>query len=460
MAFAGTFLAACLFDIQIQDRYFQLSIETPRQLILLSALLVIGAVLLACVVRRRVESASCLPMLATSWALTIWFALVMLPMIGVWQGVSVQTQVASLVAICSIGCLSMADSVEKIWNRFGPLVCSFVLLFTIAQPLLAYALGTARYWPPPPPTGSLDQGARLVDYKIGNRGATVFLLLDELSVEFIEGFRADLLAAGFYVDVANVRAESDRTAEVIPAMLTGLSFKHARACSSTAICSGSTVLDFQKVTVTRLDVDIVGFFHPYCEMTGLRSCSRVSASIDLLDAERWSCSVRRRIGLKTDANCRESRYSHWLKLRDGVVRALWQMPFWQEGGMLYAHVPLPHPPGSNDRGTLEQDYASNIVQARDLVRQMVVKLKSGGFDNIQLALFSDHPLRPGVWCHGSGYPERDCVETNRVTPDRVPVMVASSSPLKTDLTKLSTNRDIFQLRVAPQASSPLVTLSP
>lgn len=450
--YAVVFLAACLLDIAIQDAYFRLATETPRALILLGAVCVVATTLLICAGRHRSSSDSA-ALLAPSWALSTWMALVLLPLTGLLSGISMALQLCSMLVLSTAACVALPRRVRSLWRRAGAAACVASVLFVVGQPVLVGMAGENRSWPPAPPVGTDARNARLIDPAGRDHEATVFLLLDELNPSAADSFRADLRSAGLSVTGGVVPAESDATAKVIPAMWTGLAFDHARPCSATAICSGGQILDFAKVTVTRPDVDIVGFYHPYCAMVGLRSCRRVEASVDLLDSARWWCGVRRRLGGHIEESCRNRRYAHWLEVRSGVIKAVWAAPIWSQGGLLYVHVPLPHPPGSDDGGTLRQDYADNVSQAREFVRELAHRLQAAGFSRVQLVLFSDHPLRAYLWCQSASYLEPNCVVDNQVASKSVPLLLASSLPLEAELATLRTNRDIFQLRARAGGAS-------
>jgi hypothetical protein len=109
--------------------------------------------------------------------------------------------------------------------------------------------------------------------------------------------------------------------------------------------------------------------------------------------------------------------------RQRIHNAAFNAPFWKDGGILYIHTLLPHPPGAVNGGTLEQDYALNLQQAAKLVGDLATKLDKAFGGNYLLIITSDHPLRPEVWCAMYRYKQTGCIEgSQRFTATQVPLI--------------------------------------
>jgi hypothetical protein len=234
-------------------------------------------------------------------------------------------------------------------------------------------------------------------------------------------------------------------------MFAGVSFRGAKACSPSAICAGSEVLDFARIRASAPDIDVVGFYHPYCDMQGLRWCRRITQHYDdLSEFDRWRCALWRRTGwaggsLSAQA-CGNVDGLVWENVRRAVIATMRQAPTLQSGGVLYVHVPLPHPPGEAGGQTLRADYEANLVRAAQLLGELITTVDKAGLTP-RIVLFSDHPLRQVYWCKEAvQYAGAGCVMDASLRDAEVPVIVAArrGTPLPS-LENIESNAQVFSL---------------
>jgi len=132
-----------------------------------------------------------------------------------------------------------------------------------------------------------------------------------------------------------------------------------------------------------------------------------------------------------------------------MIQAMWQAPVWTDGGMLYAHFPLPHPPGGNPiRSTLSAQYEGNLEEARHLVREMLTRLSDNEVSKVTFVVFSDHPLRINLWCGSGAYSAAECQGVERYRDSRVPLIIASTASIPPTL-EIQRNDAIFELAKPP-----------
>ena len=74
---------------------------------------------------------------------------------------------------------------------------------------------------------------------------------------------------------------------------------------------------------------------------------------------------------------------------------------------------------------------------------LVVRSRQVGIDDFTLIIFSDHPLRPELWCGAPAYARRGCPVAPALMDLLVPLIVAGSA--RPDISGISGNEEIFQL---------------
>jgi len=348
--------------------------------------------------------------------------------------------VALTMIVLTLICLQIG-SAEARWSRIRRSVVAGCVLFVAAQPILVALRAPSLSWPPGE-SSAVQPGA-------ASRSITVFLLLDELNATSSAPFVALLEGMGLQVRVKSLMPAGDGTAKVIPAMFTGLRFDQPKPCSPTAVCSGGNTLDFARVTASRPDVDVVGFFQPYCSMHGLRYCVRPAmARPSLFSERRWACALWRRTGMPrtlTAADCERDANRVWFELVQDAVDGLLNAPVWTKGGFLFAHLPLPHPPGPTAGAPLQVHYRENIDRALGLVKEIVTRSRKDPRDHLRLVIFSDHPLRASLWCKAYA-PEAAarCSAMPVVQDTHVPLIVAGGAALPA-IDSITSNDQVFSL---------------
>jgi len=259
------------------------------------------------------------------------------------------------------------------------------------------------------------------------------LVLDELSPEGAKYIVARLENEGFWVDDTEVPAASQTTLEAIPAMLTGELDKGMLPCSFSALC-GYSAKDFQNFYVNGKDYDVVGYWHPYCEIRGLRSCFRLIRYLNqpFLSTLKYAvCSLDRGIFTQHLNSCEvesKSMYKFaWSEVAKEVESAIFDMPFWNKGGNLYVHIPLPHPIFDvAEKSSLKDEYRKNIFDAEQLVMKFAGELKNRFGNNFSLTILSDHSLRSQlIWCSHDAYSHQgvqSCISDNEKNNGLIPII--------------------------------------
>jgi hypothetical protein len=119
------------------------------------------------------------------------------------------------------------------------------------------------------------------------------------------------------------------------------------------------------------------------------------------------------------------------------------------GGMLYAHLPLPHPPGERPGGTLKQDYQDNLALASEFLGQMVDRARAAKLERLRLVVFSDHPLRQSLWCSKPAYRAQGCQPVAELEDAQVPLIVGTLGSEPPELDAIKSNAQVFDLAVLP-----------
>lgn len=311
------------------------------------------------------------------------------------------------------------------------------LIFTITPIILANTAGVI-YWPSPS-----YQSPTEVSPPISNEN-TIILLLDELSASSALPISDQLSKSGLSVIMTEINPVGENTINVIPAIWMRKNFDESSPCGPTQLCSGTNVLDFSKVEASFDNIDIVGFFHRYCSIRGLRSCyfsplASNSAVIETvcsfpgLDRLAW-------LGCYDAASIVGSA----LITRRNTERALMEAPFWQKGGILYAHLLGPHPILSIPNKSLSDEYDDNLMNAATLTRLIADKAKLLFGTNFRIVVFSDHPLRNDLWCTNPVYKRLGCKIRQSQISTKVPLIIASAYFLDSPL-NIDNNGAVFDL---------------
>jgi hypothetical protein len=446
-------LLSAAIELAVRESYYRLSAEVPRLFFVSGIWLLV--VLAVSVAARRLSPGTAIAVgrVALFVGVGTWLDVVGTNAITSVIGDSGATRLILRVAYCGLlagAWFAMRIPVAR-WSALRRATSVLCFLFVVSQPIVSSLRAPTVWWP--------DASAALAPATAGAaNGTTIFLLLDELNAKSGGPIIEALSRAGREVHVKALVPAGDATGKVVPGMFTGIAFDDAKPCGVNTVCSGGQVLDFSKIVASRPDVDVVGFYEPYCAIRGLRSCAREAPESPVLDVARWWCAALRRsttltsiAGPAQQVRCAELNGEVWEGLIARVEESLWRAPVWQTGGFLFAHVPLPHPPGLPGGGSLTDHYDASLLRAARMVDRMVSTLRQRPDQELTIVVFSDHPLRSRLWCESTQYASNGCPLEERLVDDRVPLIVAGTVPPAFE--SVQSNLDIFKL-VTPSPRIP------
>lgn len=335
----------------------------------------------------------------------------------------------------------------------GPVALTVAAIAFVAVPPVAVTLRSDQLtWPDIGNRSGASVAAQARQNDDG--GPLLVLLLDELSFKASGPVVRALEAQGLVVSSRAVTAVGDATAKVIPAMWLRRPFSEARPCGPTAICSGLDLLEFSNVKASWPDIDVVGFYHPYCAMQGLRWCRREAPPSVFSDTRRVGCALGRRLHIPLAASCLRAQNTPWLDLVRRVESSYWEAPFWRDGGVLFAHLPVPHPPAAGPEASLAEHYAAGVDHAAAIVARSARQLAArAGGSGPRIVITSDHPLRVREWCSNGTYSAARCSGAELLRDSSVPLIVAVvGRPV--DLSAYRSNDQLFDLVSALRARAP------
>lgn len=332
------------------------------------------------------------------------------------------------------------------WGRAMRAASVAAVAYALAPIALAAWRAEHIAWPPLKPAGQ-GVAAAPADH-------TIFLLLDELGNDAAAPIASALRELGLQVQARSLQTAGADTINIIPAMFTRRDFSQAKPCGVSTICSGRALLDFSRIDASRPDIDIVGEYHPYCRITGLRHCYALRVPESYRNAYFSLANYHAsRLGLPLQNADLDAAVSKGLKaqLVHDQLDALMHVPFWKRGGLLYAHLPIPHPPGMAGWQSLDSDYADNIGVARQLVHEVAQKAIARFGDKVRIIVTSDHGLRTRIWCADSAFnPYRGapCKVRPEFASTQVPLLYARLSS-NDAVAPMTNNRDVFDLLSVP-----------
>lgn len=320
---------------------------------------------------------------------------------------------------------------NRSWELISNSLCAVVVFFILTP--YAFALGKSN------PVLWLDGFNESRD-----SNTTVFLLFDELSAKAIEPLVTELTESEGRVWVKSLNPAGQNTINVIPSLFSQGRYAGDRVCGLSALCTADSSFDFSEVIVGRPDVDVIGFYMPYCAISNLRSC----AFVPFVKNRDWLCAFSRgyklfleRLGRSFSEVCASDLIAAQRTMLAATENALWAAPAWALGGVLYAHLPSPHPVGLMAASrSLSQDYESNLQDVKTIVKKALVLLRSADRP-FRLIVFSDHPLRRRH-CDDPIYAVSNCNKT-KYFDDKVPLIVIGDRPSGFDAIK--SNDEIFSL---------------
>lgn len=452
---ASVLLGSGLAELAMREGFYRVSSEAHR----IVGLLIVWATILAsaawvsvCRMRSGQLGLAQLDRRGGAWvgpifvgiAAAVWVQLVC----GPWLANALDTTLGAelgpwLVLLALIVGLTIAGVrlPSHVWLRLRRGIGAAAVIFVLAQPALAYWYARDILWPGP---------AEKSDSTLAPPETQVFVLLDEWNDKAAGPVMAAMARAGHPVLHRALTPVGDGTAKVVPSIFARTPFLDAKPCSLDTVCSGNQVLDFSRIHASRPDIDIVGFYLPYCAIRGLRSCHVAMPASPIFDLERWKCALLRRsaavagqAGEPWHRRCAALNGNVWSELASDVETQIWNSPVWKDGGVLFAHVPLPHPPGEDPSQGLGLHYAANLQRAARLIGQMAEALGREPTRRFSLVVFSDHPLRTSMWCGSTQYMGAACASDDTLIDDRVPLLVTGEVP--SAFGRLQSNLEVFDL---------------
>ena len=255
--------------------------------------------------------------------------------------------------------------------------------------------------------------------------AVVIIILDEMSPELAPLLRSALTAKGHTLHAGKTRKAGKDTIYAIPSMLTPQRHDGVAACGDTRLC-GDVFFDMNRLIATQPNTDVVGFFHPYCAIRGLRSCwvplpthASSAALFNRMTAHLHSVTG----GIFPKLKEADAKWTA-LSTRDAITQHALNAPFWSAGGgILYVHQYLPHPDDVATGLSLNDEYHIKMRQAVRFVSLIRNKLQRDFGKEYLLIVTSDHPLRASMWCSKPAYKSARCLKENFIENNNVPFIV-------------------------------------
>jgi hypothetical protein len=354
--------------------------------------------------------------------------------ITLWQKV---LAVAS--ASCVAGLLAFNVDAAK-WVRIYPAAIVAGLGFALSPWLFAEASAPTTYWP-----SSSQHAATAPGLAVPNQN-TIIVLLDEFSASAAAPVIDSLEEAGLNVHASSITPSGKDTINVIPAIWLRRNFDRSAPCGPTQLCSGSNVLDFARTKAASGNIDVLAFYHQYCAIKGLRSCHfytprKKSAITELACRLLLMPSIR-----SMDCKPSEADRNYFSAQREEMQQAVMEAPFWREGGILYAHLLQPHPLMGIAARPLNAEYADNVDNSATFIKRVAQKAEATFGNNFRLIVFSDHPLRPNMWCGAEGFYQADqCKPDPTQLSDQVPLIIATAKENRWAAPVIDSNQKIFDL---------------
>jgi hypothetical protein len=238
-----------------------------------------------------------------------------------------------------------------------------------------------------------------------------------------------LRAEGLFA--TNAFPPAGRTSQSIPALLTGQLISAVRPVDPgellltlpgrTEPVGWSATADvFSDARALGFNTALVGWYHPYCRVIGSRltGCDWGAATqrldttklslkknlirqeADLLRLLPFTADLRRRLSPSRTRDYRAEQLADYV----GLLRPAEDAAVNQEFGLLFIHLPVPHPPYIYDRGprilttTAESSYLDNLALADQALGALRQKMEqTGTWDSTSVVVSSDHWWRSDYW---------------------------------------------------------------
>ena len=324
------------------------------------------------------------------------------------------------------------------WRLLQKIIFVFSAGWLLSNPLTIYILSRNL----PETTPVLNIGKILENPP----KAVVVIVADETSPEYANYFIRALNIDHHILNTTNVKKAGKNTINAIPSMLTNNRHDEIDVCGVSKLC-GSNIIDFSKLSATSAKTHVIGLYHPYCNIKGLKSCWHPKFDLDSPEHPTYHESFASKLPIikslsyfKNEINMNDLHKEYII---NKYRRHLLESPFWSDAGLLYFHQPLPHPLGiiSKPATNLHNEYINNINLAVDNVKLIQSKLIANFGNDYAIIITSDHPLRTSFWCQESGYKLVNCNNENPAEGDLVPFIVLA--PKSTTVHMPTTNVGVF-----------------
>ena len=272
--------------------------------------------------------------------------------------------------------------------------------------------------------------------------ATLIVVLDEFSPEMSGLLKAVFRDGRHILHYSLVRSSGENTINAIPSMLTNQRHDNVIPCGTSSLC-GDRSFNMNNLMALSNDVDVVGFWHPYCAIRKLRSCKVISYD-DIRDSKfltNIAPEVFRRLPI-TSRFTKKDDFNYLISVEEQIKNASYAAPFWNGGGgLLFIHMPTPHPHGGSGNRLLYHEYLQNTLRSRIFIEDNIKKLRSHFGDDFVIIITSDHSLRTKMWCDSPTYKSPDCLLKSPQPSNFVPLFVFA--PREKVVHKRSDNLGLF-----------------
>jgi hypothetical protein len=222
------------------------------------------------------------------------------------------------------------------------------------------------------------------------------------------------------------------TTTAIPSLLTGRQLRRAEPESAQVLelYTGDKTTRrawdarntlFAELKASGINSAVLGWHHPYCRVLASEIAACVAyPNVDATDPSRLAFYYGRRgpmlmpplaslpwVGIAAQLRAvAEEQYSQ-------VRRGLETLVSWisdRRLGFIWAHFPLPHPPGmlAGQARSLQPNYFDNLALVDDTVGIALAELKRNGrWDDSIVVITSDHGLRRDIWQPRPGWTKEE-----------------------------------------------------
>ena len=353
--------------------------------------------------------------------------------------ISIKLGFALLTAALIFGAVGFCG--DLFWRKTGIASLVFLIAWAVSTPVISLFQTDTTITP----TLSVE---RILKHP---PKAVVVIILDELSPEMAPIFMPGLDNAKHLIHVGTTLKAGKNTINAIPSMLKDKRHDDVVVCGYTMLC-GENPFDMSQLKVNNTSTDIVGFYHPYCAIQGLRSCWKADNNPKKYPTPSITLNYLRLLisslpiintffKINPNEESHNTNNSEYIYIRNSVTQHALTAPIWTEGGLLYIHQFLPHPVGNGTKRRLKEEYEGNLHKAAEFVSTLKHRLQNHFGADYALIITTDHPLRTKKWCSDSIFAEADCERENHAETGTIPFIVSAPKLLQVKIP--SSNVGVF-----------------